>query len=240
MSVVKANTTTTSFSRSQTEKYPKSLSPPSTSTRPSSKWTFAALWDPKTGLSAFSQGKLSKFIPLTNHRKWPSASTSTSTPNTGHSHGYIDNIKRGFYLRVLPEIDSQSTALSSPVEGYQHEPHFSCFDPLNECLLFEPLLHPFPQSFPKKTINLPGAASMNDDYIMKNDDFSHTGDPYLVCVLSKSHISCYNETKVDLSALSILHKHDIHFWICSNTSYLGTCHTTNYFPRITFNRFPFT
>src|SRR5258705_235203 len=134
MSVTKANTTT-SFSRSQTEKYPKSLSPPPTSPRPSSKWTFAALWDPKTGLSAFSQDKLTKFIPLTKHRKWPSASTTTTTPNTGHhSHGYIDNIKRGFYLRVLPEIGSDSTALSSPVEGYHHEPHFSCFDPLNECL----------------------------------------------------------------------------------------------------------
>jgi hypothetical protein len=30
---------------------------------------------------------------------------------------------------------------------------------------------------------------MNDDYVMKSDDFSRTGDPYLVCVLSKSYIS---------------------------------------------------
>jgi hypothetical protein len=164
--VPKSSYTTASSFPTSRHKAP-SKSSTSESASPSSIRTFAALWDPETGLLAFTRGKLAKFVPSA----WPSPSSYGPSPSVEHhSYGYVNNIRRGFYLRVLPE--PHSVAPSSAVGGHPHEPHFSCFDPLNEELHFEPHLRP------------PDAVPIDDDYVMEGFDFGHPDDPHLVCVLS--------------------------------------------------------
>ncbi|KAF8165779.1 hypothetical protein B0H34DRAFT_252721 [Crassisporium funariophilum] len=114
---------------------------------PNSTFTFAALWDPDHGLSAYKNGTLVK--PSGNHFK----STSVSTTNSSQSKSGPKNLNlrddrytvhdvHEFNPRLHFPRSSQSrirshAIQSSTLEGLRGPWNYSCFDPLSQGLPFE-------------------------------------------------------------------------------------------------------
>lgn len=117
---------------------------------PSSKLTFAALWDPETGISAFQDGKPVKLSDGKNHTKWPSVAATNQLhtkslpppPKTPMALNIadFDYTRPGLYLprTSAPCYGFKSPVPSSTLEG-KHDPwNYSFFDPLRPHPPFDP------------------------------------------------------------------------------------------------------